>query len=321
MNNHQDGEPRPKFSPEKIRRLRERFYIVPSCGEIISLLPFCYKPLNDIPECGHLRTPERGIYIEPEWIYHEGDAAAGIKSLSESAPPNAAKYLIYALSREFESIENGKGPTGGAPSFNEAAIACGIACGDEQDLRHQLGDIVRFFEHTFIYVPQAGITFPILEKTFPQAPEEIPAAFNVISLGHARAEQNIFPMPVIIPKALLAEEDAGTPELFAAMMIYSSMLSQGIEGAFCGEMFTWSDRFTLFNAESPLTVLRTAFNNLQAMGILERWDVTTFKPIPEWHLKRGPLVDLRDPHFTSGGARKEYYNFTVNIRPAVTLEA
>ena len=34
-----------------------------------------------------------------------GDAAAGIKSLSESAPPNAAKYLIYALSREFESRE------------------------------------------------------------------------------------------------------------------------------------------------------------------------------------------------------------------------
>lgn len=120
-----------------------------------------------------------------------GDAAAGIKSLSESAPPNAAKYLIYALSREFESIENGKGPTGDAPSFNEAAIACGIACGDEQDLRHQLGDIVRFFEHTFIYVPQAGITFPILEKTFPQAPRRYQRRLT-LSVWDTRGQSRIY---------------------------------------------------------------------------------------------------------------------------------
>lgn len=97
MNNHQDGrkegERKPVISPEKIRALRERFYILPSCIEVIALVPFSHETLKDIPDYEHLRSRERpfrdrerGVAIHPEWLFHSGDGEKGLRTLSEGMP-------------------------------------------------------------------------------------------------------------------------------------------------------------------------------------------------------------------------------------------
>ena len=151
-------------------------------------------------------------------------------------------------------------------------------------------------------------------------PGKVPAVLFDITLGHAIASQRLTHLPVVIPKALIAEEDAGDAEIFAATMIYSSMLTQHIETSFECEAFTWAARFSLFDNEHPLTALRNAFNNLQAMGILERWSITAYKPLREWNIREGENADLTDERFSAGGVKPEFYNFHLHVSTAVTLE-
>lgn len=333
MNNHQDGrkegERKPVISPEKIRALRERFYILPSCIEVIALVPFSHETLKDIPDYEHLRSRgrpfkdrERGVGIHPEWLFHSGDGEKGLRTLSEGMPRNAAKFLIYSLGRAFERIES-REDYREPPEMAEAAIACGVVYEDEKDLRRQFNQIINYFCETYIYIPPADKIFPIMERDYlsGEQPGKVPAVLFDITLGHAIASQRLTHLPVVIPKALIAEEDAGDAEIFAATMIYSSMLTQHIETSFECEAFTWAARFSLFDKEHPLTVLRDAFNSLQAMGILESWTITAESPVKEWNIKRGDAADLTDGHFTAGGVKPEFYNFRLHVRAAVTLEA
>lgn len=332
MNNHQDGqkegERKPVISPEKIRRLRERFYILPSCIEVIALVPFSHETLKDIPDYEHLRSRERpfrdrerGVGIHPEWLFHSGDGEKGLRTLSEGMPRNAAKFLIYLLGRAFERIESGEEFRSPA-DMAEAAIACGVVYEDEKDLRRQFNQIINYFCETYIYIPPAEKIFPIMERDYlsGEQPGKVPAVLFDITLGHAIASQRLTHLPVVIPKALIAEEDAGDAEIFAATMIYSSMLTQHIETSFECEAFTWAARFSLFDKEHPLTALRNAFNNLQAMGILERWSITAYKPLREWNIREGENADLTDERFSAGGVKPEFYNFHLHVSTAVTLE-
>ena len=332
MNNHQDGrkegERKPVISPEKIRDLRERFYILPSCIEVIALVPFSHEVMKDIPDYERFRSRgrpfrdrERGVSILPEWLFHSGDGEKGLRTLSEGMPPNAAKFLIYSLGRAFERIES-REDYREPPEMAEAAIACGVVYEDEKDLRRQFNQIINYFCETYIYIPPAEKIFPIMERDYlrEEHPGKVPAVLFDITLGHAIASQRLTHLPVVIPKALIAEEDAGDAEIFAATMIYSSMLTQHIETSFECEAFTWAARFSLFDKEHPLTALRNAFNNLQAMGILERWSITAYKPLREWNIREGENADLTDERFSAGGVKPEFYNFHLHVSTAVTLE-
>lgn len=104
MNNHQDGrkegERKPVISPEKIRALRERFYILPSCIEVIALVPFSHETLKDIPDYEHLRSRERpfrdrerGVDIHPEWLFHSGDGGEGPQDSERGNAPERCQVF------------------------------------------------------------------------------------------------------------------------------------------------------------------------------------------------------------------------------------
>ena len=285
--------------------------------------------MKDIPDYEKFRSRERpfkdrerGVSILPEWLFHSGGGEKGLRTLSEGMPPNAAKFLIYSLRRAFERIES-REDYREPPEMAEAAIACGVVYEDEKDLRRQFNQIINYFCETYIYIPPAEKIFPIMERDYlrEEHPGKVPAVLFDITLGHAIASQRLTHHPVVIPKAVIADEDTGDAEIFAATMIYSSMLTQHIETSFECETFTWAARFSLFDSDHPLTVLRDAFNSLQAMGILESWTITAESPVKEWNIKRGDAADLTDGHFTAGGVKPEFYNFRLHVRAAVTLEA
>lgn len=307
----------PSYPPGKMKALRERFYILPATFELNALTTFTGIPLETIERRGRLRSRQAGIGFHGEWIFHRGDNLHGVKTWQP--PRNAGKYYIYYLSRAFEAFERKESFI--IFSLMDFAIECGLTDDEDYTLKRQFWDLVKWFRDVNVYIPEAGELYPLMDPDArAPSPDVIPGYLTEKAIAHALAVQRAYPVPVVVPKAVLADETTHAEDIPAAISIYSSMLAQGIYEGCSGDLFNFVRGFVYQDPDTPALTLSRALTDLTNMGVIDEWHVYQVRHVDaeDWEHKPGDAVEIAGPHFY--GLTDFLHNFMLGIKLGVTLE-